>query len=88
MAVAEHGDAVGHRHGLLLVVRDDDEGEADLVLEPLQLELHARAHLPVERRERLVEQQQPRALDDGAGERDALALAARQLRRAPLGELP
>ena len=58
------------------------------MLEPLQLELHLGAHLPVERRERLVEQQQPRPLHDGAGERDALPLAARQLRGAALGEVP
>ena len=48
----------------------------------------ARAHLPVERRQRLVEQQQARPLHDRAGERDALPLAARQLRGSALGEVP
>ena len=80
-----HGDGVGHAHGLLLIVGDDDEGDADLVLQALELQLHLGAHLAVERRQGLVEQEQPRPLDDGAGESDALALATRQLRGAGLG---
>ena len=38
------------------------------------------AELEVERPERLVEEQDARAIDERAGERDALLLAARQLR--------
>ena len=41
-----------------LVVGDDDEGDADLVLQPLQFQLHGAAQLLVERAERFVEQQQ------------------------------
>ena len=40
----------------------------------------------VEIGERLVEQHQRRLGDEAARERDALALAAREQRRAPLGE--
>ena len=47
----------------------------------LQLDLHLLAQLQVERAERLVEQQHPRRVDDRARERDALALAAGELRR-------
>ena len=43
------------------------------------LDLHLLAQLLVERRQRLVHQQDARLEDDGAGERDALALAAREL---------
>ena len=57
-SVLQHGHAVGHDQRLLLVVRHDDEGDADLVLQALQLELHGAAQLLVERGERLVEQEQ------------------------------
>ena len=40
--------------------------------------LHARLGLVVERRGRLVEQQDRRVAHDGAGDREALALAAGQ----------
>ena len=80
--VVEHGQAVAHRQRLLLVVRHVDERDADLLLDPLELDLHLLAQLEVERAERLVEQQHLRAVDDRAGERDALALAAGELRRA------
>ncbi len=57
---------------------DDNEGDADLVLHTFELELHLLAQLLVEGAERLVEQQHPRPLDPRAGQRDALALAARE----------
>ena len=44
------------------------------------------AHLGVERAERLVEEQHARLDGERAGERDALALAARQLRGIALLE--
>ena len=47
----------------------------------LHLELQLLAQLLVERAERLVHQQQARLEDDGAGKRDALLLAARELAR-------
>ena len=46
-----------------------------------QLEPRVFAQLPVERRQRLVEQQHPRPLGERARERDALALAAGELVR-------
>ena len=79
-------DGVGHRHGLLLVVRDVHEREADLGLDALELHLHLPAQLEVEGAERLVEQQHRRPVDDGAGQRDALLLAAGQLRRLAVRE--
>ena len=78
------GDAVGHRHRLLLVVRDHDEGDADVALDPLELDLHGLAQLEVEGAERLVEQQHLRVHDERAGQRDALLHAARELRRLGL----
>ena len=81
-AVVEDGDAVGHRQRLALVVGDEDEGDAERFLQGLQLLLHVLAQLQVERAERLVEQQHLRPVDQGAGERHALALAAGKLARA------
>ena len=49
-------DPIGHRHRLLLVVRHVNEGDADVVLEALDEELHLLTQLQVEGSERLVEQ--------------------------------
>jgi hypothetical protein len=53
--VVHDADTVGHRHRLLLVVSDDDEGEAELLLQLHQLELRFATQLLVQRRERLVQ---------------------------------
>ena len=81
-AAVHDRDPVGHRQRLLLVVGDVDEGDPDLALDPLQLDLQPLAQLQVERAERLVEQQHLRQVDQRPGERDPLLLAARELRRA------
>ncbi len=60
---------------------DEHEGDADVVLDRLQLDLHLLAELEVERAERLVEQQHLRPVHERPGEGDPLALAARELRR-------
>ena len=58
---------------------DVDERDPDLLLDGLELDLHLLAELEVERAERLVEQQHARPVDERAGERDPLPLAAREL---------
>ena len=78
--VVEHREPVAQGQRLVLVVGDDDERDADLALDRLQLDLHLLAQLEVEGAERFVEQQHPRPSDECAGQRDALTLAARQLR--------
>ena len=60
-------------------MRDEQEGDADVALDRLELDLHLLAQLEVERAERLVEQQHLRAVDQRAGESHALALATGQL---------
>jgi hypothetical protein len=77
--MVENRDPVAHRQGFTLVVRDIDEGDADLALQRLEFFLHLLAQLQVQRPQRLVEQEHRRAVDQRAGQRDALALAARQL---------
>jgi hypothetical protein len=71
-----HGDPVAHRQRLALVVGDEHEGDPDLPLDPLQLELHRLAELQVERGERLVEQECPGIVDQRSSERHSLLLAA------------
>jgi hypothetical protein len=50
-------ETVRHGERLFLVVGDEDERDAGLVLQPLELDLHVLAQLQIERRQRLVEQQ-------------------------------
>src|SRR5262249_5619564 len=61
-------------------------GGAELALEPLQLLLELEAQLEIQRAERLVEEQDARAVHQGAGQRHPLLLAARQLGDAPPGQ--
>ena len=75
------GDRVGHRHRLFLVVRDVDERDLDLVLDPLELQLQLLAELQVERSERLVEEQHPRTVDERARQRHPLLLTTGELLR-------
>ena len=58
-ALVHHHDAVGHGQRLLLVVRDHDRGDAEPALQRADLLAQVHAHLGIERRERLVEQEQP-----------------------------
>ena len=66
---------------LALVVGDEDEGRAELLMQPLHFVLHAAAQVLVERGERFVEQEDGRLEDERARERHALLLAAREFRR-------
>ncbi len=74
-ALVHHGDPVGHRHRLELVVGDVDRGGAEAVVQVAQLAAHEVAELGVERAERLVHQEGLRPAHDGAAERHALAVA-------------
>ena len=82
-AAAHDADGVAHRQRLFLVVGDQDEGDADLALQVLQLDLHVAAQLAVERGQRLVEQQHGRPVDQRARQRHALLLAAGQFLDPP-----
>ena len=55
VAAVHHGDPVGHRERLFLVVRHIHKGDLELLLDRLQLQLQVLAQLRVERTERLVE---------------------------------
>ena len=70
----------------IFVVRRDDERPL-LALEPLQQRAELGAALRIERRRRLVHQQQRRIDGQRARDRDALSLAARQLARQRVGAM-
>ena len=86
-ALVHDHDEIGERHRLFLAVGDMDEGDPELMLQLLQLLPHLDLEKGIERRKRLVEQQRLRIGDKGASKRDALLLAAGQLRRTPLGQM-
>ena len=75
-AEIHHGDAVGDvlHHGE--IVRDEDVGEAEPVLQVAQQIEDLRADRDVERRDRLVADDELRLDRERARDRDALALAA------------
>ncbi len=73
--------------GFFLVVRHEDGGDAERLLQRADLLAQRDADLGVERRERLVEQEHLRLVGDGAGERDALLLAAGELVGVAVGEV-
>ena len=79
-SLVEHREPVAQGQCLVLVVGDDDERDADLALDLLQLDLHLFAQLEIQCAERLVEQQHPGSSDQRARQRHSLTLAARQLR--------
>ena len=78
LAGAQHGDPVAERERLDLVVRDVEHRPADALVQRLQLGARRRPQLRVEVRERLVQEEHVRPAREGARERDALALAARE----------
>ena len=83
-AVDDHADLVGERGRVLVVVRDEQRRQVELVQQLLELPAHRDLRVRVERRERLVEQEHARVARERAGERDALPLAARELGRPRL----
>ena len=81
-AALHHGDAVGQRQRLDLVMRDIDHGVAELLVELLDLDPQLVAQLGVEVGKRLVEQEDVDIAHQRPADGDALALAAGKLGRA------
>ena len=80
LAAIEHVDAVDDLADDREVVRDEEVGEPELLLQALEEVEDLRLHRDVERRDGLVADQDFRADGERAGDRDALALAARERR--------
>ena len=62
-------------------MRDEDRGNAGALLNPANFLSHFKAQARVEVGERLIQQEQARVLDQGAGDCDALLLTAGKLGR-------
>ncbi len=86
LAGIQHGDPVADRIGLLLVVGDEDGGEAEPLLQRAQFASHADRILASRIGQRFVAQQHLGLDGDGTRHGDALLLAARELGRSTLGE--
>ena len=85
--MVDDGQAVGHLHGLLLVVGHQHRGDGQGGVQVAQPQAELGAHLGVERAEGLVEQQHLGLNGQRPGQGHALALAARELRRVALAEV-
>ena len=81
LALAHDVDAVGHRAHDAEVVRDQQHGHAELALQVLQQLEDLRLDGDVERRGRLVGDQQVGLVGERHGDHHALALAAGELMR-------
>ena len=80
-------DAVRHGERFGLVVGHVDHGDAQTLVEVLDLVLHLLAQLLVQRAERLVHQDQLGLEHERARDRDPLLLTARELGRPALPEI-
>ena len=69
-------DRVAHGEGLLLVVGDIDKGDAYLLLDALEFDLHILTQLEIQRTQRFVQQEYLGAVDKGTGDGNPLLLAA------------
>ncbi len=77
VAAVHDGDAVGDAHRLVLVVRNHDDGQTELALQALDLDLHVKPQVPVQGGEWLVEQQELRLDHQRTRQGHALLLPAR-----------
>ena len=75
LSVVHHHHLVGEFEGLLLVMRHEHAGHADLVVQPPQPLPQFHSHLGIERAEGLVEQEDLRPDGQRAGECHPLSLS-------------
>ena len=87
-AVDDDTDLRRERRGVLEVVGHEQRRDLEPGEQLLQLGAHLDARVGVERGERLVEEKDRRVAGERAGERDALALSAREAARPCVREVP
>src|SRR5205823_1182665 len=85
-AAVEHGNPVGQRERLLLIVRDENRGQAELVVDGAEGGAKFPTNLSVECAEGFVQQQDARVAGESARKRHALTLSTRQLTRIARAE--
>ena len=78
LALVHHDDVIGQRHRLVLVVRDEDGGGLQALVQLSQFHAHQLTEFGIERAQRLVHQEGLRLAHDGPAERDALPVPARE----------
>ena len=81
-AILEKGDAIGEGHGFVLVVSDEEKGDAEFALQGFQFALHLLAKIGIERGEGFVKKEELRAIDESASEGYALLLTTTEAGRA------
>ncbi len=84
--VAHHRDAIRHDQRLFLIVRHIDDGQAEFLLDGLDLDLELVTQLLVQGTERFVHEDDRRAVDQRPAERDPLLLTTGQLTRLAAAE--
>src|ERR1700716_3801894 len=77
VALVHHRNKVGHAQRFKLVVRNEEHGDAESLLEEFHFHSHLLAQLCIQVAEWFVQQQQLRLVDESARQRDALLLATR-----------
>src|SRR5690606_14658624 len=85
-ALVHDHDLVGDFQRLFLVVRDEQAGHVQFIMQAAQPAPQFLAHLGIQRAERFVEQQHARFHRQGASQRNPLALATRQGGRTAVGQ--
>ena len=78
-AFIDHGHAVAHGEGFLLIVGDEDEGDAEFFLQLLELDAHLGAKFGIEGAEGFVEEKDLGFADDRSRQSDPLTLTAGHL---------
>ena len=86
LALVHHDDAVGDFERFFLIVRDENAGDVNFVVQPAEPGPQALADFGIECTERFVQQQHLRLDGQRPRERRPLPLAAGKLRREPLAE--
>src|SRR4249920_2740951 len=86
-ATVTNADGPVHLLGYQRVVGDHDDGDAELAVSPSQRCEHLACRRSVQFAGRLIGEDHLRLVRDRHGDRDALLLAAGQLRRASLGAI-
>ena len=82
--VIHHHHSVRQSQSLLLIMSDEDESDTQPFVHLPQLHLHILAHLSIESRERFIEQQHLRLIDNSTRNSDTLLLTARERIDIPL----
>ena len=78
VALVHYDNRIGHGEGLFLIMGDINKCDSQLIFQPDQFVLHVLAQLEIQGSQRLVQKQDLRFVDDGAGYGDTLLLPAAQ----------